>query len=146
MQKRVFIRLFNCSESRYIEYCGIYDDEKYTVDFRYWFKDNGVLIREWLPDEYLKCDPNRPKTIHYLDRDENTVCAECHCVEFRSYTVKCDSSKYPRHTLSREFDYQKQEFFDTPKNNRYWATPEEYDGWEHGIIKELKRCDNTTVE
>lgn len=136
MQRKVFIRVFHEKISRYIEYIGYYDDEKYIVDYRAWHKNDGTYARYWLPNEYLKCNPNNLKTIHYLDDNDNSISAECHCIESRAYIVKMNNGlPLPRICNTRLFDYQEQKFLDIPKNYRCWATPEEYDGWEFGINK-----------
>ncbi len=114
MQRKIFIRPYIVKESRYTEHIGYYDDEKYIVNYRAWHKNDGTYARCWLPDEYLKCNPNNLKTIYYFDDNENEMSDECHCIEHRRYTVKRDDGSFLI-SHGRLFDYQEQKFLDMPK-------------------------------
>lgn len=134
MQREIFVRVHDVEADRYIEYIGYYDDEKYIVDDRAWYKNDGTYVRYWLPNEYLKCNPNNLRTIYYLDDNDDTISDECHCIERRAYNVKTNNGRVLA-PFSRLFNYQEQKFLDMPKNNRCWVMPEEYDGWEFGLNK-----------
>lgn len=134
MQRKIFIRIFIVKEFRYIEEVGYYDDEKYIVDYRAWHKNDGSYIRHWLPNEYLKCNPNNIRTIYHFDNNDNTISDECHCIEARVYAVKRSDGSLITHN-TRLFNYREQQFLDMPKNNRCWAMPEEYEDWEFGMNK-----------